>query len=237
MPTTAPSASSSGPPELPGLTAASVWTTPVVGKQTPGASIWRSSWETTPVESEARFSNGLPITATGSPTCKERARPERQRLQPEVLRIHLQQRRVLEEVVAEHVRVDARAVAEHDVDGARLHRGAALLGLRDDVRGRGDQPAPRVHDEAAARRLVVHAEGGLDRDHAVAGPGVERDRVEAAAVAAAAATAAADDGRDGRAASAAVVQRQGQSATGDARDERDDDCARQGGPRAHRFPV
>ena len=236
MPTTAPSASSSGPPELPGLTAASVCTTPVVGKQTPGASIWRSSWETTPVESEARFSNGLPITATGSPTRKRARAAERQRLQPEVLRIHLEQRRVLEEVVAQHVRVDARAVAEHDVDGARLHRGAALLGLRDDVRGRSDQPAPRVHDEAAARRLVVHSEGGLDRDHAVAGPGVERDRVEAAAIAAAA-IAAADDRRDGRAASAAIVQRKSESATADAGDERDDDCARQGGPRAHRFPV
>ena len=46
--------------------------------------------------------------------------PERQRLQAEMRRIHLQQRRVLEEVVAEHVRVGARAVAEHDVDGARL---------------------------------------------------------------------------------------------------------------------
>ena len=234
MPTTAPPASSSGPPELPGLTAASVWTTPVVGKHTPGAVIWRSSWETTPVESDARFSNGLPITATGSPTRSARARPERQRAQAEVRRVDLQQRRVLEEVVAEHPRIGARAVVEHDAHGRRLRRRRAA-GRRsgDDVRGCHDQPTARVDDEAAARRLVVDAEGGLDRDDAVARARVERDRVEAALRAA----AAADDGRDGRAPAASAAQGQRERAAGDSRDERDDDGAREGGPRGHGFPV
>ena len=69
MPMTCPSRFSSGPPELPGLTAASTWirpcsTVPVVG-------IWneRSSPETTPELMDPYRPNGLPTTNASLPTC------------------------------------------------------------------------------------------------------------------------------------------------------------------------
>ena len=71
MPSTRPSASSSGPPELPGLMAASVWIASPISNCV-SDSIVRSSAEITPVESDWRSPNGLPIAATGSPTAIER---------------------------------------------------------------------------------------------------------------------------------------------------------------------
>ena len=67
MPMTLPSASTSGPPELPGLIAASVWIAPEIWKAVRPA-IERSTAETTPIESDWRSLNGEPIAATGSPT-------------------------------------------------------------------------------------------------------------------------------------------------------------------------
>ena len=67
MPITRPAASSSGPPELPGLIAASVWMTLSIAKPL-GAWIWRCSAETTPVVSVRSRPNGLPIAIVGSPT-------------------------------------------------------------------------------------------------------------------------------------------------------------------------
>ena len=59
--------SSSGPPELPGLRAASVWIVPVIAKPL-GESIWRRRPETIPVDSEPCRPKGLPMATTGSPT-------------------------------------------------------------------------------------------------------------------------------------------------------------------------
>ena len=67
MPITSPSALSSGPPELPGLIAASVWMPPSILKFV-SESIDRSVAETMPVESDWSWENGLPIAATGWPT-------------------------------------------------------------------------------------------------------------------------------------------------------------------------
>ncbi len=67
MPITLPSPSTSGPPELPGLIAASVWTAPEMANAV-SDSIERSTAETTPIESDWRSLNGEPIAATGSPT-------------------------------------------------------------------------------------------------------------------------------------------------------------------------
>ena len=67
MPITRPSASSSGPPELPGLIAASVWMASPISNCV-SERIVRSSAEITPIESDWRSPNGLPIAATGSPT-------------------------------------------------------------------------------------------------------------------------------------------------------------------------
>ncbi len=236
MPTTSPRASSSGPPELPGLTAASVWITPVVGKHTPGAAIWRSSWETTPVESEARFSNGLPITATGVADAQRARAPEPQRAQPELRRLHLQQGRVLEEVVAEHPDVRARAVVEHDAHRRRLGRlGASRRRAGDDMRGGHDQ-ALRFASTTKPLPAVWSSTPnvGLDRDDAVASAGVELDRIERGCAAAA---RRARRRRHGVRPPPSPAQGQRQRAAGDSRDERDDDGAREDGARAHGCPV
>ena len=74
IPITRALASSSGPPELPGLIEASVWIAP---------SIWnwvserteRSVAETIPTESDCCSPNGLPIAATGWPTTRSRSSP------------------------------------------------------------------------------------------------------------------------------------------------------------------
>ena len=67
MPITLPEASISGPPELPGLIAASVWITWEIEKPL-GAWIWRCSAETMPLVTVRSRPNGLPIATTGSPT-------------------------------------------------------------------------------------------------------------------------------------------------------------------------
>ena len=78
IPITWPVASSSGPPELPGLIAASVWTTPEI--------VWplgdwmsRPRAETTPEVSVPERPNGEPIAIAGWPTRRARGAAERQR--------------------------------------------------------------------------------------------------------------------------------------------------------------
>ena len=66
-PITRPVASSSGPPELPGLSAASVWMTSSIANPL-GAVMRRWSADTTPVVSVRSNPNGLPIATVGSPT-------------------------------------------------------------------------------------------------------------------------------------------------------------------------
>jgi len=64
-PTTLPHRLNSGPPELPGLTAASVWS----ALSTNCDSTWsRSSALTMPCEAENVKPSGLPIATTSSPT-------------------------------------------------------------------------------------------------------------------------------------------------------------------------
>ena len=84
MPSTSPRASSSGPPELPWLIAASVWIAPSVSKPV-SDSIERSSAEMTPTESDCSSPNGLPIAATGEPTTQVVRLAERERAQREAL--------------------------------------------------------------------------------------------------------------------------------------------------------
>jgi hypothetical protein len=78
MPTTAPSASTSGPPEFPGLIAASVWTRP--SKMPSGPGRLRSMALTTPRLTERSNRSGLPIATTSWPTTSlppARGRPRR----------------------------------------------------------------------------------------------------------------------------------------------------------------
>ena len=67
MPMTRPAASISGPPELPGFSAASVWMTSSIWNPS-GAWMRRWSADTTPVVSVRSRPNGLPIATVGSPT-------------------------------------------------------------------------------------------------------------------------------------------------------------------------
>ena len=78
IPSTRPSASSSGPPELPGLIAASVWIASSIWKSV-SDSTERPVAEITPTESEFSSPNGLPIAATGWPTWISELRPELER--------------------------------------------------------------------------------------------------------------------------------------------------------------
>ena len=76
MPTTWPAALTSGPPELPGLMAASVWMRP--SSCTPWAARSRSMADTMPrvtVGSPPRL-RALPMAMTSSPTCRSSDEPE-----------------------------------------------------------------------------------------------------------------------------------------------------------------
>ncbi len=74
MPSTRAPASSSGPPELPGLIEASVWIAPSIWNLV-SDSTERSVAETTPTESDCCSPKGLPIAATGWPTSSSRSSP------------------------------------------------------------------------------------------------------------------------------------------------------------------
>ena len=74
-PMTRPRRSSSGPPELPWLIAASVWIVSVIVKLF-GAVIWRWSALTIPLVTVPSSPNGLPSASTGSPTSTALESPE-----------------------------------------------------------------------------------------------------------------------------------------------------------------
>ena len=65
-PITRPSASSSGPPELPGLIGASVWMTESIWKPS-GASMWRPVPDTMPAVAVCGSPNGEPIATASWP--------------------------------------------------------------------------------------------------------------------------------------------------------------------------
>src|SRR3954468_1623602 len=67
MPITRPSRSSRGPPELPGLTAASIWMRPSMGLPPVGGLNDRSRPEMTPDVIDPASPNGLPTTKASSP--------------------------------------------------------------------------------------------------------------------------------------------------------------------------
>ena len=70
MPTTSPSRFSSGPPELPGFTAASNWIMPGTTSSVSGRRKLRSRPETTPAVVVWRRPKGLPTATTSSPTLR-----------------------------------------------------------------------------------------------------------------------------------------------------------------------
>ena len=113
MPITRPRASSSGPPELPGLIAASVWIALPISKRV-SDSMLRSTAEITPIESDWLSPNGLPIAATGSPTSMLLELPSRSGVSDRPGGLELEQRHVGVGVVAHDLRRHAVAVGELD---------------------------------------------------------------------------------------------------------------------------
>src|SRR3954462_757122 len=108
MPITRPSEATSGPPELPGLIAASVWIAPEIWKSVSEATE-RSTAETIPTDSDCACPKGEPQAAPGG-GADGRDRPadrdllavaQRQRPQGKPLRIYVQQRDVGVRIVAE----------------------------------------------------------------------------------------------------------------------------------------
>ena len=164
MPITRPSEPTSGPPELPGLIAASVWIAP---------EIWKSVSEPTvavdrrddPDRQRLRLPERRPDRGHRLADLHLLAVAERQRPQRQALRIDAQQRDVGVRIVAEHPRLDAVAVRELDVDLAGAPDRLALAG-RDDVRVGDDLALAVEHEPRALAALGRAAEQRDDRDHA-----------------------------------------------------------------------
>jgi hypothetical protein len=144
-PITRPSSSSSGPPELPGLIAASVWIAPEIEKPL-GAWMVRPSAETMPLVTVPSSPNGLPMAIAGSPGLRSSEAPSSSGSSREVDR----------RVVAEQLGLDRLAVL------AEAH--AELVGAAHHVLV-GDDVALVVDHEARARGALV-AGAGLHEDDA-----------------------------------------------------------------------
>ena len=141
IPITRPSASSSGPPELPGLIGASVWIALEIVNPF-GALIWRWTAETIPAVAVRSRPNGLPIATTGSPTLTPGRGAELERLQLVGAGVDLEHGDVGGRVRAEDLGVEGLAVLAADADGD-------VVGAGDDV-GVGEDVAVVVDDEAGA---------------------------------------------------------------------------------------
>ena len=158
MPSTRPRASSSGPPELPWLIAASVWIAPVIAKPV-SESIERSSAETTPTDSDCSSPNGVPIAATGAPTIALARRAERQRAQRQARRGRpaAARRRRSGRSRRSRPRPGCRRRSARRPAGALADRRALAGG--DDVRVGGDLAVARDHEARAEAGLVAAAVG------------------------------------------------------------------------------
>ena len=138
-PITSPLRLNSGPPELPGFTAASVWMNGTAAS--PGSE--RALALTMPEVTVFSRPNGAPIATTHSPTrvVVRIADPDHR----QVLRVDLDHRDVGRLVRAQHLRLELALVDE-------LHR--HFVGVVDDVRV-GEDHAVGVDDEAGAQPLAT----------------------------------------------------------------------------------
>ena len=151
MPITRPWLSSSGPPELPGLIAASVWITFLIVKPL-GEVSSRCLALTIPVVTVRSSPNGLPIATTGSPTWAWSESPSGEWVEA-FAALHLQEREVVAGVHADDLSVDRLLVAESDRD---------LAGAVDDVLV-GQDVAVLVEHESGAGRLAPLRLGQAER--------------------------------------------------------------------------
>ena len=159
MPTTAPVMSTSGPPELPGLMAASVWIAGYV-VELPWLSVptltGRSSALTMPLVTVESRPNGAPKATTSWPTSRLADLPIVAGVRP-LTPVRLDDRGVGERVGAEDLGRGAGAVGEVDADGA-----AAGGDLHHVVVG--EDGAVGAEDDPRAGALALLA-GHLDGDH------------------------------------------------------------------------
>ena len=160
-PITRPSPSTSGPPELPGLIAASVWIAPEIWKL---VSDWieRSIAEMTPTDSDCCSPNGEPIAATGSPTSTLALSPSgsgRSFSPPGSSRSSAMSAFGSSPTI---LAGDLVAVGELDEDLARAPPRVALAGGHD-VRVGGDLALAVEHEPGADAAALAAAERGVER--------------------------------------------------------------------------
>ena len=156
-PITRPSASSSGPPELPGLIAASVCSTPEMVKPL-GDSMSRLSAEMMPLVTVPWRPNGLPMAIAGWPGSTLLGIGQRERLDAalDLARVDVEQREVGGGIGADDLGVDRVAVlGEAHGDLARALHDVVV----------GDDRAVAADHEAGAGGLALGGGGG-DVDHA-----------------------------------------------------------------------
>ena len=122
--------------------------------------------------------NGLPITATGSPTTTRLESPSGSGDNRVVARVDLDHADVVEQVPADDLAGEPVAVGEHDVDAGGAVDRRSLAGVRDHVRVREDVALVR-DDEAGALRALAVAEERVDRDDAGRAARVDLRRIEA----------------------------------------------------------
>ena len=199
MPRRSPFISTSAPPELPGLMAASVW----MKKPRSEMPIWvRATAETMPLVTVWPTPNGLPMASTRSPTSMPLGIREGQRRKLLALGIDAQHRQVGPLVIGDDRGVELAPVAEHDGDllGAVDHMLVGddqAIGADDDAGAeRVLHPLPRpaetgiVAEELLEERIVEHRRGRLCLHHPA---GVDVDHRRRGLL---------DDGREGQAGSA-----------------------------------
>ena len=139
MPTTAPSMSTSAPPELPGLMAASVW---MKKPESLMPRLVRATAETMPLVTVWPTAKGLPTASTRSPTSSSSESPNSKHREVAAAILQLQHGEVGALVAEQDLRLVFAPVGER-----HLHLGRAVHDVLV-----GDDDALRVDDDAGAER-------------------------------------------------------------------------------------
>ncbi len=140
MPTSLPSRSTSAPPELPGLIAASVW---MKERKSP-APIGARQRRDDAARHRLADAEGIADRQHEVADLERVAVAERQRRQALAVRIDLEHGEIAVLVRQQHLRLELAPVAQHDAD---------FLGVLDDVVV-GDDEARRIDDHARAERVL-----------------------------------------------------------------------------------
>ena len=146
MPTTSPREDTSGPPELPGLSAASVWMTSSISRPERARSE-RPSAETTPVVTVDSKPSGLPIAITSWPRLSSLELPRVAAGSVTGASI-AHEREIGVRVVADHARGQAAAVDGGHADARRA---------ADHVAVGEHEPVGRDHDARAGAAMALVA--------------------------------------------------------------------------------